>query len=584
MKTILVVEDEKVIRENIVKILTHSGFQAIYAANGIEGIDMAIAHHPDLIICDIMMPGRDGYDVLTTLRQHEATTLIPFIFLSAKVDKSDIRQGMNLGADDYLTKPFTSAELVEAVRARINRQDAIAQPYKQEMRRAAENLNHLAFYDILTDLPNLILFHQRLQDHITHVQRKPQAMLAVLRIRLLPRNWIEKAYHQPLADSLLRAIANRLKAFTQTDTDEHGRWAARVGSSEFALMLPNILVPEDVIESLDELISSLEMPYEIDHQLKRLVAKVGIALFPENGATASALLSHAEIAVHQCLADETALYCFYTSDMADTHAQRKRLLADLESAFERSEFHLVYQPQVNLVSERIVGVEALLRWQHSELGAIAPDQFIPLLEEAELLSKFGEWIIQTACQQMTAWRSLTLVPLHLSINLWPQQIQNDTFLDQLLCAIRHANLNPNQIVVDISEPCLMALEFDDVIRIFNDIAATGIQIAIDGFGMHSMPLQHLKHLPIHMLKLDKSFIDHVVDDERDAIITEAIIAMAQSLKLKVLAKGIETDAQLNILTRHGCHMMQGYLYSPPLSPDDMEKVLTTGSANTVGQR
>lgn len=585
MKTILVVEDEKAIRQNIVKILSHSGFQALHAVDGTEGINKAKAYNPDLIICDIMMPGCDGYEVLQALRNDPSTHSIPFIFLSAKVDKPDVRQGMNLGADDYLTKPFTSAELIETVNARFNRQDVMVRPYQQEMKRAAENLNHLAFYDAVTDLPNLILLHQRLQEQINHVKTTVSSSIAVLRIYFLHEDRAENLKCSTLSDSLLRAIALRLKAFAQrVDSGQSTAesWSARLGGQEFALVLTNILVTEDVLSFLRELVTDLQVPYDLDYQSKRLLVKVGATLYPDHGKTASQLLSHAEIAVHHCLLEDQTPYCLYMSEMKDAYTKRQQLFTDLPFAWERNEFHLVYQPQVHWVTERITGVEALLRWNHPELGEISPNQFMSIAEDAQFLPVLGKWVIERACQQMMKWRSLTLLPLQVSINIWPQQLQDATFLDHILQCLRQTHLKADQLILDINEPCLMALDFADVSRLLRELSKIGIQIAIDSFGMHSMPLQNLKRLPISILKLDKSFVDHIVDDKRDAIITEAIIAMAQSLKLKVVAKGIETEEQRTVITKYGCHLMQGYLYSPPLPPDELEKLLMLGNADVVG--
>jgi EAL domain-containing protein (putative c-di-GMP-specific phosphodiesterase class I) len=409
--------------------------------------------------------------------------------------------------------------------------------------------------------------------------------IAVLRIYFLHEESMERLQQSTLSDTVLRAIALRLKAFAQRVDSGHSTaesWGARLGNQEFALVLTNILVTEDVLSFLKELVADLQVPYDLEYQSKRLLVKVGAAIYPDHGKTASQLLSHAEIAVHHCLLEEQTSYCLYISEMKEVYAARQRLLTDLPFALERNEFYLVYQPQVHWATERIIGVEALLRWNHPELGDIPPSQFISLAEDAQLLSVLGKWVIERACRQMQEWRSLTLLPLQMSINIWPQQLQDTDFLDHILRCLRVTGLNADQLVLDISEPCLMALEVGEVSRLLRELANIGIQIAIDSFGMHSMPLQNLKRLPINILKLDKSFVDHIVDDKRDAIITEAIIAMAQSLKLKVLAKGIETEEQLTVITKYGCHVMQGYLYSPPLPPDELKTLLTVGNADVVG--
>lgn len=587
MKTILVIEDEATIRGNIAKILSHKGFQAIDAANGTAGIEMAKAYLPDLIVCDIMMPDCDGYAVLDALRHHSTTASIPFIFLSAKVDKPDIRYGMNLGADDYLTKPFTSAELLDAVTARLNRQDAIAQPFATEMKRAAENLNHLAFYDPVTNLPNLILLHRRLHELLETTSQSGGSLIAVSRLRFHRHNAIASKL-DGLDDQTIQSIADRLTQFFATEYAEAQKSTtqptiARLGSQEFGLVLPGLLVEDDVHPFVEQLITALAGLYPSARGNVSLRVQMGVALYPNQGETPSQLLKRAEIAVNDCYfrmsARQVSKYCLYEPTMERSDARRQQLLEDLHHALHRSEFQLYYQPQVNLISERIVGVEALLRWQHPTLGQILPETFVPLAEYTGLLPEIGDWVLQTACAEIAACQPLTLIPLQLSVNLWPQQIQHDGFFSHLFQALQRANLDAKQLVLDISESCLIAFELEAIARLLHDIAATGAQIAVDGFGMQCMPLQHLKRFPIHQLKLDKSFTEHIVEDERDAILTETIISLAQNLKLKVLAKGIETEEQLTELKKHGCHVVQGHLYSAPLPPDELKQLLTTGTPN-----
>lgn len=577
MKTVLVIEDEKGIRNNIAKILKHRGMQVIDAGDGMAGIEMAKHYLPDLVICDIMMPQCDGYEVLEALRQDPRTAFTPFIFLSAKVDKPDVRQGMNLGADDYLTKPFTSSELIEAVTARLARQEAIANPYKTEMKRAAENLNHLAFYDPLTNLPNLILLHQRLRDLLDAAQYAPESLMAMIRIHIAPAN-VPFNPDQPLDDGIVQQVATRLSQFIDLQASPADHIIARLSSNEFGLVLSKALVVEDIFSALNHLLEILTPPYEQSQRLRTLAVRVGIALFPEHGNTPSGLLQNAQIAMEACLENQEASYCVYTPELGDAYTQRRQLQDDLHRAIEQEELLLYYQPQINLVSERMVGVEALLRWQHPTQGLILPETFIPIAERANLLSTLGAWVLQRACAQVQAWRSLTLIPLRVSVNLWAQQIQSENFVASVLQSLRDTGLNSQQLVLDISESCLMSLEFEAIAQILDDLAAAGVQIAIDGFGLRCMPLKHLKRLPIHQLKLDKSFIDDIAENEEDAILTETVIAMAQNLKLKVVAKGIEAEEQLIALKKHGCHIMQGYFYSPPLPSDELERWLANGAS------
>ncbi len=576
MKTVLVIEDEKGIRNNIAKILKHQGIQVIDAGDGEEGIEMAKHYLPDLVICDIMMPKCNGYEVLEALRLDSKTAFTPFIFLSAKVDKPDVRQGMNLGADDYLTKPFTSAELMDAVSARLARQEAIANPYKTEMKRAAENLNHLAFYDPLTNLPNLILLHQRLRELLDQKQSEPESIIAMMRIHVAPSNAPIQP-DQPLDDVIVQQVADRLNQFLRLQETSTDSIIARLSNDEFGVVVSNALVMEDVLAKLQSLLSVLSPPYEQARQLRTLSVRVGLSFSPEHGNTPSALLQNAQIAMESCVEEQKSFFCIYSPELGAAYTQRQELQQDLIHAVERGQLELYYQPQINLVSERMVGVEALLRWQHPTQGLLLPETFIPIAERANLLPTLGDWVLKQACAQVQAWRSLTLIPLQVSVNLWAQQIQSENFTSVVLQSVRDSKLDSKQLVLDISESCLMNLDFEAIAQILSDLAAAGVCIAIDGFGMRCMPLKHLKRLPIHQLKLDKSFIDDIAEDDEEAILTETVIAMAQNLKLKVVAKGIEAENQLVELKKHGCHIMQGYFYSPPLPAQELKAWIENGN-------
>ncbi|MGB3491843.1 MAG: EAL domain-containing protein, partial [Elainellaceae cyanobacterium] len=483
-----------------------------------------------------------------------------------------------LGADDYLTKPFTSAELIETVQARLARQDAIASPYKTEMKRAAENLNHLAFYDPLTNLPNLILLHQRLRELLNEAQNSSEDIIAVMRIHIAPLHTPLNP-DQPLDDGLVQQVATRLNQFLSSQESPTDYLIGRLSNNEFGVVVSKALVVEDILSKLQLLLNILSPPYEQAHRLRTLSLRVGLAMHPEHSTTPSGLLQNAQIAMESCIEEQNAVFCVYTPELGEAYIQRQELQQDIIHAIEQGQMSLYYQPQINLVSERMVGVEALLRWQHPTQGLILPDIFIPIAERANLLPTLGDWVLKQACAQVQAWRSLTLIPLQVSVNLWAQQIQSKNFTEVVLQAIRDTKLDPKQLVLDISESCLMSLDFEAIAQILDDLSSAGVQIAIDGFGMRCMPLKHLKRLPVDQLKLDKSFIDGIAEDDEEAILTETVIAMAQNLKLKVVAKGIEAEDQLTALKKHGCHIMQGYLYSPPLPANEFETWLDKGNSS-----
>ncbi|MEO0491226.1 MAG: response regulator, partial [Cyanobacteria bacterium J06659_2] len=380
MKTILVIEDEQAVRQTIKTTLEEQGFQVVDAADGLAGIEMLTTHHPDLVVCGIVIPECDGYAVLDALRHNDTTTGIPFIFLSSKSDKSDIRHGMNLGADDYLTKPFTDEDLLSAINARLDRQEAIAVPYQRDMKRAVDSLNQVAFYDPVTRLPNLIFLHQLLQEQLDRVQNQGISSdnwaIAVLNIHLSHQDWVARRNKLPLSEPLLRAVSARLKTTAEQNRAPFNGLVARVGSHQFALVLYNNDAARDLNELLNQLIADLEAPYEIEQYPVNIIAKIGGARFPQDGITSSTLLHRADIAVHHCVKSDDSVHQCYAQDMEAGYYRHKRLLGEIQSALDRGEFSLLYQPQLNTISERVTGAEALLRWQHPEFGQIAYEEFI----------------------------------------------------------------------------------------------------------------------------------------------------------------------------------------------------------------
>jgi diguanylate cyclase (GGDEF)-like protein len=310
MKTILVIEDERSIRDNLLKILSYSGFRAIAAENGLDGVYIAKTHVPDLIVCDILMPELDGYGVLTELLKDPGTAKIPFIFLSAKADRSDTRVGMNLGADDYLTKPFSSDELIEAVSARLEKQAAIVQPYLNDMEQAAEDLNKLAYSDPLTNLPNRMLLRRWISRAIEAAQYQQQ-LIAVLCLDLDNFRGINSSLGYATGDLLLKAVASRLTNCVKENT------VTRLDGDEFGLLLVGMLQKQDVIEFAQNILEAITAPYSLSEQELCIQASIGIALYPEDGSNADKLLMNAEAARRFCRNAGGGSYQFYSPIMEE---------------------------------------------------------------------------------------------------------------------------------------------------------------------------------------------------------------------------------------------------------------------------
>ncbi|MEG5039354.1 MULTISPECIES: EAL domain-containing response regulator [unclassified Microcoleus] len=399
MKKILVIEDEQLIRENILKLLKAEGFDVTGAENGAQGLYAAVSNVPDVIICDVMMPELDGYGVLVALRSNPVTATVPFVFLTGKADRSEMRQGMELGADDYLTKPFSKAELVGAISSRLKKQEAVAEQYNTLRGQGSE-------------------------------------------------------FIQNTADKL-EPIKTRL--------------------------------------------------------------------------------------------------C---------------------NALEREEFQVYYQPQVNVQTGKIISAEALVRWLHPEKGLISPAEFIPAAEETGFIVPLGEWVLQTACRQMQVWQNAGF-PLRIAVNLSARQFRQPDLSSRVAQILAETGLEANSLELELTES-LMVEDAESAIATLQHLKNLGVCISLDDFGTGYSSLSYLTQYPFDTLKIDRCFISKITDGCTNAAIVKAIIEMAHSLCLEVIAEGVETEAEKDFLWRYKCDMMQGYLFSPPLTAADFEQLLLEG--------
>lgn len=557
MKTILVIEDEQPIRANIIKILKFKGYQGIGAADGTAGVKMAKAYNPDLILCDIMMPGLDGYEVLNILSKDPEVATIPFIFLTAKSDRSDMRQGMNLGADDYITKPFTSKELIEAISARLEKQATTIQPYLDRMKQAAESLSKVAYYDQLTNLPNRIWLRHQLQEAISQAKKK-QGLVAIYVLNMDRFREINASLGYATGDLAIQAVAERLsQCVGPQDT------VARLSGDEFSILLTQMDLKENVEALAEVILETLGEPYELSDRKVSIQTSIGIALYPDHSSNPDRLLVHADTARRWCRQLGGGSYEFYSPQMDAQKEERRLLEIDLGTALSKSEFELYYQPQCDIMTGQIVGMEALLRWCHGQRGMVSPSQFIPVAEETGLIISIGEWVLQRACDQAQTWYKSHGRPLQVSVNLSARQFQQENLVETVALVLSETGLDPQLLALELTETSVMS-DVKASISILQELKGMGIQISIDDFGTGYSSLNYLKSFPIDTLKIDRSFISQVTSNNQDAAIAKAIIGMAHSLQLKVIAEGVETAAQLAFLGQEGCHGIQGYFYSPPL--------------------
>jgi diguanylate cyclase len=563
MRTILVVEDDQSMREMLSAFLAQEGFRCVLAQDGQFGIRIAQEIVPDLIICDVRMPNLDGYEVLHEIRANESLSHIPFIFLSGKSEGRSIRQGMNLGADDYLIKPIDRRELIEAVQARLKKQTLQTQALYAGQAQTAQEMGQ----DILTGLPGRSALTQTLQQAIDQVSQYQQT-LAFLCININRFRSINTAFGYPVGDYLLQAMGDRLSQVLA------GRGVvARLSGDEFGVILDALFWERDALTIAEELWQALGQPFEVEGQTLRIQVSIGGAFATAASLHAEQLLTQADLARRSTLESGCEHYRFYDPSLAELDVEQRWIEIELNRALERQEFLVYYQPQVNLLSGNITGMEALLRWRHPQRGMISPETFIRRAEEMGLIIPLGEWVLRTACNQMKDWQAETNEPLKLSVNLSIRQLQQPNLVQTVMRILAETDLHPRQLTLELTETQFMA-DVDSAVQTLKELRSLGMQIAIDDFGKGYSSLQYLSQLPIDVLKIDQGFVRQVTEDQNAAAISQAIITMARDLNLGIVAEGVETHDQVEFLRRHGCMTVQGHLFSPALKASDLTALLS----------
>lgn len=562
MAKILLIEDDPVVQVLILKLLKSEGFEAIAAVNGQEGLSLAQKLQPDLILCDVMMPVCDGYEVLHHLSQDPLTAGIPFIFLSAKTDHRDYRRGMEEGADDYLYKPFQREELLGAITARLAKHQATVQPLQMELQRTTANLERLTYQDTLTQLPNRKWFLREL-DGIMQTSDRHPLTLAVLAISL---EWPSEWLNHPAANTLLRQAAERLEGAFQ----EHS--LAYLGSHKFGMGLRSLTSNQEAEQVARAVMRLLQSPFQIGEASLAPVASVGITYCrPELGAGADLLLQ-AEMALKRTQKRLEKRLVTFDAGRDVLWMDPQDIARELERAYVQQEFVLHYQPQVNLVTGKIVGAEALLRWKHPVKGMLRPGSFLAIAKENGLLPDITEWVMQTAFTQAKRWQTQYRLSLQTSINLTIAELQLPSFFETTAKILRDLNLNPELVVLELSETDLMPppMELLDTLK---RLHYTGISFYLDDVGTGFSSFEALKKLPLTALKIDPHLISSIGHNEGGESIVRAAIAIAHNLTLKAIAEGVETAIQRDFLRANGCHAAQGEFFGPSLSAAEFETLL-----------
>lgn len=425
-------------------------------------------------------------------------------------------------------------------------------------------IDKLEYYDILTDIPNRRLFINTLKNEIIRSKDK-ETKIAVLFIDLDNFKEINDTLGHDYGDELLKTVAISIK-----ESIKEGDLVSRVGGDEFFILMKDIEEYSNISVYCEELLRILNCEISIDNKHVYTSASIGITVFPDDGVTTSILLKNADTAMYSAKYNGKAKYHFFNKSMSEAVVRRVEIEKGLRRALEKNELEIYYQPQIDIINNKVKGFEALLRWESRELGKVSPVEFIPIAELSGLIIPMGEWIIKTVYLQNNIWKNKGYLYDTIAINLSSIQLENDKFEETLKKLITETNVNPRFVELEITESILMK-DFDKSVKLLTVIRDLGINIALDDFGTGYSSLSYLKQLPINTLKIDKSFIDNIVINERERAIVDGIIQLAQKIGLDVIAEGVETKEQIELLQSMGCNQIQGYYYSKPLPSSEIEE-------------
>ncbi|MCB2294554.1 EAL domain-containing protein [Clostridium algoriphilum] len=427
-----------------------------------------------------------------------------------------------------------------------------------------ERINKLKYYDILTDIPNRKLFISILDNEIIKAKDK-QVKLAVLFIDLDNFKEINDTLGHDYGDKLLKNVATLIKESVRQED-----LVSRVGGDEFFILLKNIKDSDQIRNLCERLLKVLDCDISIENKHVYTSASIGIAVFPNDGEETCILFKNADTAMYSAKYNGKGKYCFFNKSMSDVVARRVQIEKGLRSALDNNELEIHYQPQIDIINNKIKGFEALLRWNSSKLGKVPPSEFIPVAEQSGLIIPIGYWVIKTVCLQNKLWKSKGYLYDTIAINLSAIQLLNDEFEQSLKDIITETKINPIFVEVEITESILLK-DFEKSVRVLTVIRDLGINIALDDFGTGFSSLSYLKQLPINTLKIDKSFIDNILTNKREKAILDGIVQLAQKIDLVVIAEGAEIKEQINLLKEMGCNQIQGYYFSRPLPTSEIEE-------------
>ncbi|TGD74123.1 GGDEF domain-containing response regulator [Mangrovimicrobium sediminis] len=575
---ILVCDDDFNVRLLTRQCLESEGMTVVEASDGLEAIDVFVRERPDLVFLDVEMPGMSGLEVCTRLRQMPQGESIPIMIVTGSDDRESIDQGFDAGATQYKTKPVNWSLLGRDVQYMLRASDAF-----NALKRQEDRLRYLAYYDPLTSLPNRRSFNEQL-NRILKRCRRHETGAALMFIDLDHFKRINDSIGHGRGDRLLVEIAKRLTMelreddainyYTENsavDPLESGTEIARLGGDEFTVVLSDITHASQIERVAKRILHALSQPIALQSHNPVVTPSIGIALFPQDGEDPDTLLRNADTAMYVAKAEGRACFRFYNEEMNAQAVEQLKLEEELRDAMRNHELELRYQPQVDTRTGEVVSMEALVRWKHPDRGMVSPGEFIPVAERTGQIIELGEWVLAEVARHCQYWDSLGLRPFTVCVNISPLQFNQTELPVWIGEFLDVSGLAPERLELELTESAIMT-DAETNIEKLRKLKSIGLKLAVDDFGTGYSSLSYLKRFPIDTLKIDQSFVADMESPDGAAIV-DAIIALSKTLKLSVIAEGIERFGQLDYLVRRGCDLLQGYYFAHPIYPEDVPDML-----------
>ncbi len=543
IRKILIVEDEGIIAEDISDSLISLGYRITgIVYSGEEAIQSVTEFRPDLVLMDVNLQGE--IDGITAAEEIRGRFQIPVVYLTAYADENTLRRVNATQPFGYIVKPFEEKNLHTTIQLALHRHE----------------------YDSLTNLPNRSLFREQLSQ-VLEKQKELPAIIPVVTLSLDRINRINSTLGHDIGDFVICQVAERLSNCT-----EKINIVARLEAAEFAIVLEPLAEKKDAAKIARNILDLVAQAMIVKGSEVYVTASIGISLSPDDSSDGDELLKNAYAAMYNSQEQGGNKYQFYTAKVANSSIKKITQETCLRNALKRSEFEVYYEPKIEIKTGKITGAEALVRWNHPKRGRVSPGEFIPMAEEIGLIVPLGEWVLETACRQTKAWQTEGLPPLRVAVNLSARQFERKNLTERVCQILRETNLDPKYLELELTEGLILQDE-KAAAQAFMAWRDLGIRIAIDDFGTGYSSLSYPKRFPFDAIKIDKSFIRDIANDRQNAAITVAIIQMAHSMNMTVIAEGVENEAELAFLCDRECDEIQGYFFSQALPTAEFAALL-----------